>query len=158
VRFRIFGIRWNSLEIARQIRNAVLVVCAIHAGGSTVTACPRSIADPDLNRVWIAFRNAALQQDWSKLEEITNFPLIVRGELDQDPIFRIDRSKFPTIFERFLKEGVFSPNEQLQVIRNTTTIKVDANSRDRCRIGDMVFKRTAKGWRLYTLYMQYSLD
>ncbi len=136
----------------------VAVICSINLIWCIALADTQSSEQSELKQFWGAFRNAALQQDWSKLEEFTNFPLIVRGELDQDPIFRIDRGKFPIIFERFLKEGVFSPNEQLHVIRNTTTIKVDANSRDRCRIGDMVFKRTAKGWRLYTLYMQDSLD
>ncbi len=29
---------------------------------------------------------------------------------------------------------------------------------DMRRIGDMIFKRTVRGWRLDTLYMQYSLD
>jgi len=110
----------------------------------------------DLNELWSVFRSAALEKDWKKLEELTNFPLRVRGELDRDRTRRVDRREFSKVFDRFLREGVFSPHEQLDFIRKTTSIDMAANSRDTCRIGDMIFKRTSSGWRLHTLYMHTS--
>jgi hypothetical protein len=112
----------------------------------------------DLKQFWLAFRRATLEKDWQKLEDLTSFPLTIRGELDRDPIRRVSRRDFPKIFDRFLKQGVFSPNEQLEFIRNTTTIDTAVDSGGICRIGDMIFKKAAAGWRLDTLYMQSSLD
>jgi hypothetical protein len=112
----------------------------------------------EFNQFWSTFRQATLQRDWRKLEELASFPLTVRGVLDRDPIRRVGRDEFPRIFDRFLKEGVFSANEQLEFIRRTTTVGTAAHSRDNSRVGDMVFKKTASGWHLHTLYLQYTLD
>jgi len=112
----------------------------------------------ELQQFWSTFRNAVIERNWSTLEDLTNFPVLVRGELDRDPVHQVRRSEFRTVFERFLKEGVFSPGEQLKLIRSTTTIQAESNSGELCRVGDMVFRKTAKGWRLSRLYMQYSLD
>src|SRR5581483_2249157 len=134
------------------------VICAIG-----LTLCVGLVAaqppqESDLKQFWSTFRSAVLQKDWSTLEDLTNFPVLVRGELDRDPVHQVRRSEFRTVFERFLKEGVFSPGEQLKLIRSTTTIEAESNSGELCRVGDMVFRKTAKGWRLSRLYMQYSLD
>jgi hypothetical protein len=101
---------------------------------------------------------ATLERDWRKLEKLVSFPLIVKGVLDRDPIHRVGRREFPTIFDRFLKQGVFSPSEQLELIRRTATPPSTwAGSQHVRRVGDMIFEKTDQGWRLHTLYMEYSL-
>jgi hypothetical protein len=145
----------NSMTIRPTIKVTFAVFCIVNVacrmGFATTEPMP---VRGDLNQFWLVFRRATLEKDWQKVKELTSFPLTVRGELDGDPIQRVGRAKFSKIFDRFLKEGVFSPNEQLEFIRNTTTIDSAVSSGDMCRIGDMIFKRTATGWRLNTLYMQ----
>jgi hypothetical protein len=149
----------RSMTIRSTSKVAFTVLCFINvACWIGFVASEPSPERTELKQFWIPFRKAALQSDWRILEGLTNFPLIVRGELHRDPILRIRRSEFPTVFQRFLKEGVFSPNEQLEVIRSNSTIQTAASSDVTCRVGDMIFKKTDKGWRLHALYMQYSLD
>ena len=120
----------------------------------TVVAGELSRDNQGFAEFWSRFRTATLENDWKELEHLTSFPLTIRGELDRDPIRHASRSDFQKTFDRFLREGVFSSNEQFEIIRKTTTIEVSALCKDTCRIGDMIFKKTAKGWRLNTLYMQ----
>jgi hypothetical protein len=88
-----------------------------------------------------------------------NFPITVRGELDGDPVFRVGRRDFPRIFAQYLKQGVFSANEELEFIRRTTAVPNEHHMSERVRrVGDMIFRNTDKGWLLDTLYLQSTLD
>jgi hypothetical protein len=117
-----------------------------------------SSAQQEFSRFWLTFRSATLQRDWQKLEYLTSFPLTIRGELDRDPVRRVRRREFQKVFDGFLKEGVFSRNEQMEFIRKTITIQSGEDSLAARRVGDMIFRKTVKGWRLDTLYMQYNSD
>jgi hypothetical protein len=145
------------MKIAPAAKFALTAFCILNlAFWTKIMASDPPRQRQDFNQFWSIFRNATLHRDWQKLEGLTNFPLTLKGELDRDPIRRVGRREFPRIFDRFLKEGVFSPNEQVEFIRKTTTIQTAADSEDKRRVGDMVFKKTGKAWRLDTLYMQYT--
>lgn len=134
-----------SMTIRSTSKVAFTVLCFINvACWIGFVASEPSPERAELKQFWIPFRKAALQSDWRVLEGLTNFPLIVRGELHREPILRIRRSEFPTVFQRFLKEGVFSPNEQLEVIRSNSTIQTAASSDVTCRVGDMILKKPTR--------------
>lgn len=121
-----------------KVEAAVICIISLTWCGGLTASQPEG---SELKQFWSTFRKAALRSDWRKLEDLTSFPLIVRGELDRDPVIRVGRSQFPKVFQRFLKEGVFSPNEQLEIIRSTTTPETAMSSDVTCRIGDMILEK-----------------
>jgi|ERR1043166_2162435 len=112
--------------------------------------------DRDFASFWQTFRKATLERDWKTLTQMCNFPVTVKGVLDRDPVYRVNRGEFPRVFDQFLSEGVISPNEQLDFIRKTRTLADDG--RPARRVGNMIFRRTPKGWLLHTFYMEYTSD
>jgi hypothetical protein len=88
---------------------------------------------------------------------MTRFPITIKGILDSDPVRRIGRNDFDREFREFLKQGVFSKNEELEFIRRTESITGGLDEgRDQVRVGDMLFERRVNRWSLDTLYMQYT--
>jgi hypothetical protein len=110
----------------------------------------------DFGVFWQKFRGAVLEKNWQMLGQMCNFPVTVKGVLDSDPVYRIGRREFPKVFDRFLREGVFASNEELEFIRNSTKFVDDGRSAR--RVDEMIFRKTAKGWLLDTFYMQYTSD
>ena len=134
----------------------LVAFCAITLTAAGLFAHDRPSDYQDFSTFWQAFRKATLEKDWRRLSEMCNFPVTVRGELDSDPVYRVGRRDFPKMFGQFLREGVFSPNEELNFIRKATGLEDDG--RPARRVDDMIFRKTHKGWLLDTFYMQYTLD
>lgn len=110
----------------------------------------------DFGAFWQVFRAAVLEKKWQVLTQMCNFPVTVKGVLDHDPVYQVDRRKFPKVFDQFLREGVFSANEELEYIKKTS--KLTDDGRPLRRVGDMLFRKTDRGWLLDALYMQYTSD
>jgi hypothetical protein len=134
----------------------IVVFCmsSLMLGVSPGDTKPRS--NEDFSFFWQVFRKAALKEDWQMLTQMCNFPVTVKGVLDRDPVYRVGRRDFPRVFHQFLREGVFSPNEEFEFIRKTTTLADDG--RPARRVGDMIFRRTDRGWLLDTFYMEYTSE
>jgi hypothetical protein len=113
-------------------------------------------SNQDFGAFWQVFRKAVLTRNWQMLTQMCNFPVTVKGVLDRDPVYRVGRREFPKVFDQFLREGVFSANEELEYIRKTA--KLTDSGRSVQRVGDMLFRKTDRGWLLDTLYMQYTSD
>jgi hypothetical protein len=125
---------------------ALSVICIVVATGF---AHSRPLHSQDFDDFWRVFRKTALEKDWRKLAVMTRFPLTVKGILDRDPVRLVDKREFANVFDEFLRQGVFSENEELEFIRKTTAIpKQIGESLDERRVGDMVFKKTDRGWLL----------
>jgi hypothetical protein len=149
----------HPMRIRPASKFGLIILCVVNLTSSIgIAANDPPLDTQEFTKFWSRFRRVTLEKDWKELQDLTTFPLNVRGELDSAPIHQASRRQFSKIFDRFLRDGVFSANEQLEIIRKTTTRHVAAECNDTCRVGDMIFKKTRKGWRLDTLYMQYPLE
>lgn len=53
------------------------------------------------------FSTLLKSEDWNGLADITDFPLIIRGELDDEGSVELDRKKFVRFINEFFKEEVY---------------------------------------------------
>jgi hypothetical protein len=146
------GLRASVEKLAIQLAIFGIVYLMLQTGSAET----HSTRNQDFSVFWQVFRKAALDKNWQMLEQMCHFPVTVKGVLDRDPVYHVSRQKFSRFFDRFLREGVFSPNEELEFIRKTPTLVDDG--RPARRVDDMIFRRTDKGWLLDTFYMQYTSD
>ena len=102
---------------------------------------------------WSEFRRDVIGDDWESLSSRVLFPLKTRAGLDHDPVIEVGEDEFRRVFSAFLNgedpshvgvsEGIL-----IRELRNPNPYIVD----DWVRIGDMQFRRTVDGWRLYWIF------
>ena len=102
---------------------------------------------------WAEFRQAALQQDMGKLQNLTRFPLQVGFEADQDHPKAISRSAFAALLRTELTCQSPDAGSNLDMIRS----KVQPNGRfdfhddHRATVGMLSFTKDGGGWRFTLL-------
>ncbi len=114
---------------------------------------------------WIEYREIVIKMDSNKLIKITKFPLTVRGYEDSDPIIKISKSDFWSIFNVFLNTGggVLDINNLDDIATNNLDfIKRSSNAENTLRyeqnsnyhqIGDNVFEKIEGKWMLTLIYL-----
>lgn len=114
---------------------------------------------------WIEYREMVMKMDSNKLMEITRFPLILKGNEDDDPIIKISKSEFWSVFNEFLNTGggVLDINDLDDIATNNMDfIKRSPNAENTLRyeqnpnyhqIGDNVFEKIDGKWMLTLIYL-----
>lgn len=111
---------------------------------------------------WNSFRSAIIESDYTKIENLTNFPLRTRGEMDSDSIILYDKLEFKRILNAYLNQPTWSKGKgqitQLKEIE--LNIKPDSTVINDmfARIGNMVFKYEKDQWKLEFIYLNIRDD
>ncbi len=99
---------------------------------------------------WSAFRKATLANDMTAVMALTRFPVVGRGQLDDDREVKISRAAFPAKFRQALGEAGLR-----QVIRDTPSISAgEMNSAQEHHVDALEFQRTPSGWRLLKIILE----
>ena len=114
---------------------------------------------------WIEYREMVMKMDSNKLITITKFPLTVKGYEDDDPIMKISKSDFWSVFNVFLNTGggILDINDLDDIATNNmdfikrspnaeNTLRYEQNSNYH-QIGDNVFDKIEGKWMLTLIYL-----
>lgn len=105
---------------------------------------------------WKRFRTAAIKNDIKQIITLTHFPFKTKRTLDSDPITKYTKRTFPAVFTAFLKQwnGMdLEGKTESDLIKKTVTLNKKAVHDNYTRIGDLVFARTNKKWKLVSVYL-----
>lgn len=110
----------------------------------------------DFPSYWRELRGALLRSDVEGVARLTDFPLAVRGEMDDDPVRRIERAQLEGVLQRLLAEDVgLSPDPEplSQYLERVREPPAHARSGSTARIASLEFALGPKGWRLVKAYL-----
>ena len=110
----------------------------------------------DFLNFWQNFRTAVLNSDTTQIMEQTQFPFQTRGPLDNDPTIEYSKKKFARVFAAFLNQwnGLdLNGGTELDLIKKTEIPNKDDVQNNYVRIGDLVFDKSHKTWRLVLVYL-----
>ena len=110
----------------------------------------------DFFTFWKDFRNAVIDSDSIKIISMTTFPFQTRGPLDDDRIVKYDNGKFIHVFNAFLNQWNgqgLNDTTELDDIKKVVTPNKNDIQKDIARVGDLVFNKNAKGWKLVLAYL-----
>ena len=114
--------------------------------------------DSSFDNYWAKFRNAVIAKDYTSLELMTRFPLLVKGTNDFDKVKKFTKNRFPYIFEHYLKqENTTVTGNALKDIIETESIPVSINNSNKLtyiRFSDMKFRKRKGRWELYLIYIE----
>jgi len=114
--------------------------------------------DTSFDDYWAKFRNAVIAKDYTTLESITRFPLLVKGTNDFDKVKKFTKNRFVYIFEHYLKqENTTVTGNALQDIIETESIPAsnyNSNKLTYIRFSDMKFRKRKGRWKLYLIYIE----
>lgn len=82
------------------------------ATAPTATAAASAASKPTAKAAaqvfWTAFRQAVAQGDDAALQSMVKLPLLVRGEMDDDPVQRVGRTRLKHTLHELLDQPIFS--------------------------------------------------
>src|SRR4030095_475821 len=114
--------------------------------------------DTSFDNYWAKFRNAVIAKDYTSLESMTRFPLLVKGTHDFDKVKKFTQNRFAYIFEHYLKqENKTVTGSALQDIIETESIPAsnyNSNKLTYIRFSDMKFRKRKGRWKLYLIYIE----
>ena len=174
----------NKLKRMKQVISLTLIILMISCGSkakqeqtvlgdqsnniisNTKTDESSQKEQDDFLPFWIEYREMVMKMDSNKLMEITRFPLTVKGYEDDDPIIKISKSEFWSVFNEFLNTGggVLDINDLDDMATNNMDfIKRSPNAENTLRyyeqnsnyhqIGDNVFEIIDGKWMLTLIYL-----
>lgn len=130
---------------------------AKHPNSTTSTrTTPPAIIFTDFAEFWKVFRTAVLDSDTNQIISMTEFPFQTRGPLDDDPDIEYEKQKFAAVFKAYLHQwdgGSLEGTSELDGIRKTETPDKKEIKNNYVRMGDLVFNKTDKGWKLVFAYL-----
>ena len=113
-------------------------------------------SDEDFISFWQAFRKAVINNDTTKIIELTHLPFKTRGPLDDDPVIEYNKKQFIYAFNAYLSqwsgEDLNGTTELYDIKKAEIPKKTDVHG-DEARVGDLVFNRSEKKWRLVFAYL-----
>lgn len=133
-------------------------VVALLAGFAA--AC--SAKEPELTaqQCWATFRQAVMADDYKKLQEMTQFPLVVRGAVDSIPAQKVERDQFKAMLEKILDQPLASYEgdklvtyTQRELVSKTTALAKNHPPNAQFRIGELVFEQRGKNCKLVQAYL-----
>jgi hypothetical protein len=151
---------WSSTSKSETVDSASTVPTPSE---STSPPADQPAADSQANQefpaFWGRFRSAVLRDDTAAVATMTQFPLEVRGETDDDPPRRIGRDEFDRTLRRLLLQDSGARPEpetvrvflQRQEEAGAGSVESDGNA---ARVGDFVFERDPGGWHLVRVYLR----
>jgi hypothetical protein len=127
------------------------------SGAALAVASADTIAaDENFPSFWQKFRSAVLNSDTGQIMKFTEFPLETRGPNDDDTTIEFNRARFVPFFKVYLKQwsGLdLHGSTELDGIKKTELPKKTDYGKDQARMGDLLFEKKVKGWRLIFAYL-----
>lgn len=110
---------------------------------------------------WGHFRKIFLAKDLDKISTRTQFPLIIKGTMDEDPTFKMSGTNFKKCFVHLFEKdtGLSStPQNHLDYVKNQFEFskKLNPLAASTFRVGDMVFEKIENDFKLTTIYLETS--
>lgn len=109
---------------------------------------------------WKTFREAFLNKDFTNLENLSEFPIAVAGELDDAPILKLSQKKFKDCFSLIYNRDTglnVKPTSHLDYIKSTDSIPEKAQTNELSfRIADLQFKIDKGSYKLIKFYLDTS--
>lgn len=111
---------------------------------------------------WKEFRQAVIEENYKKLDTLTQFPLAVHGETDFSPIRKIDKSKFQETFKKVLAQSIIGlengKTTELSlrdiVVKTSRLEKKHILAPDKFfRVSDLEFEYKENTWKLFRTYL-----
>lgn len=75
---------------------------------AAASAASKPTAKASAQVFWSAFRQAVTQGDDAALQSMVKLPLLVRGEMDDDPVQRVGRARLKHTLHELLDQPIFS--------------------------------------------------
>lgn len=119
-------------------------------------ASAATTTDTSAQGFWTRFRAAALANDTARVASMTRFPVETRGPTDDDPVQRVARDGFASLFARVLRQdpGLSAQPETMRgLLERTTSLSARERGPEQFRVGALEFARTSDGWRLVRAYL-----
>ena len=121
-------------------------------------SCASNKCPDNAQEYWSTFRQAVLNDDVSSVIAVTEFPFILRGQLDDSPVRHLSRDEFTGEFPRMLaSDPGMSPDPTSMKDYIARTSKLPTSfcnaTGNQVRVGDWVFNLTPNGWRLVEAYL-----
>jgi len=107
-----------------------------------------------LDSFWNAFRKSALSGDKETMVQLTQFPLAIRGEMDDDPVIYLNQSAFNKKIDSILAQNTGlseKPETILDLIKRTTKVKDEGGGT--IRVGNLLFNSVKGNWLLVRAYI-----
>jgi len=126
------------------------------------TACfakTNSHCPDNAQQFWKEFRTAAMQSNVKKIANMVQFPLEVRGTMDDSPSRQMKRDKFKNILPKLLATdpGMSAiPGTMKSYIQNIETVQKKACNKhgNQFRIGTWVFVKKNADWLLVQAFIE----
>lgn len=109
----------------------------------------------NFNTFWKSFREAVIKSDTGQILNFSAFPVKYRGPLDEDVIVKLSAAQFSQVFFLFLNQWSGQDLQgatELDFIKKTE-LPNEKIMDEQIRMGDMIFIRKDKIWKLNFLYM-----
>lgn len=108
-----------------------------------------------LDKFWPAFRSMALNGDKAKLAKLTQFPVLLHGTLDDDPVIKMDRKSFENNIDIILSQDPGDPSATqaettLDLFKRTKVLNDEDGS---AHIGDLEFSLIEGRWLWVKAYI-----
>ena len=104
---------------------------------------------------WQGFRTALLASDWGALERMSRFPVEVKGELDDEPVRKVERAGFTRLLQKLLHQKA-QTNLRITVresVEQMSKPEMPAPSENWARVDEFEFERSAGQWRFVSTYL-----
>jgi hypothetical protein len=109
---------------------------------------------------WGEFRAALLASDWAALERMSKFPVEVNGELDDEPVRKVERAQLPKLLQKLLAQK--SQKDETRTVRQDLeqkpTPQAPAPDKNQVRVNEFHFERSAGQWRFVATYLDSSVQ
>ncbi|HEX5637485.1 MAG TPA: hypothetical protein VFY78_10395, partial [Gammaproteobacteria bacterium] len=138
--------------MVRVLKNTYLVAIFVLC---TATACSAQEAAPGAQSFWKEFRQAIIAGNSKRLISLTQFPLELRGVVDDVPTKLIEQGQFNDVFTKVLSQPVVSFDEDKIITQSTKDIVVatqsisetDMMTKDSFRVDQLSFELKNKKWK-----------
>lgn len=103
---------------------------------------------------------ALIAADWAALAGMTRFPVEVNGELDDEPVRKVDRAGLSKLMQKLLTQKS-QADERItvrQYVQQTTNPALPPPGRDHARINEFQFERNGGAWRFYMTYLNSNVE
>ena len=127
-----------------------------HPSSIIVIKSNDSVVKESFSGFWKRFRTAVINTDTTQIISITKFPFQTRGPLDSDPTIKYPKEMFTRVFTVFLNQwnGIdLEGKTELYSIKRIKNPDIKDVHNDYTRVGELVFAKTSKGWKLVFAYL-----
>ena len=136
------------------LRTALFFIALVSLG------CMATNKDNSFQSFWTEFRAATIQNDYATLENLTKFPLEVRGVHDSMPIEYFKKDAFKEIFNRIMEQKIYPVHDEdlvltsMKTIVKNTELVPDEKNEEEYRIEQLVFEYIDGQWFFTNAYLE----